>query len=251
MTDESGGNFGQKHPGTRGFYLRNIGANLFGFISIAILNALTPTDFFRGSRSYLFNEGGWKLFLLYPFIPAFVAFFQYRLQAPLCRFLYCNGTEGLMQKAKRRLLNLPWLLAVVNLTVYVVVSGMVVLVFYFVLEASSRTCLFIYFRVLMIGLITASLSFFLIEDHSRKAWIPYFFPEGRLTALSRTVSIPLLRRIRVLYGAGTLNPMILLLGTLSFAYWESKKSSVISGEDFIREIFFLQLSCAPSSLSSL
>jgi adenylate cyclase len=245
MKDEKGENLGQKQPGTRRFYLRNIGANLFGFITIAILNAFTPTDFFRGSRSYLFNEGGWKLFLLYPFVPALVALLQYRLQAPLSGFGYCKGMDALMEKAKRRLLNLPSLLALVNLTVYAVLPGMVVLVFYFVLGASSGTCLFIYFRVLMIGLITASLCFFLIEDHSRKTWIPYFFPKGRLTAFSRTVNIPLLRRIRVLYGAGTLNPMILLLGTLSFAYWESKRSSAISGEDFIRDILlFTIILCA-------
>ena len=217
MKSENGENLVQEQPGTRGFYLRNIGANLFGFISIAILNALTPIDFFRESRIYLFSEGGWKLFLLYPFVPALVALLQYRLQAPLSSFVSCEGMEALIERAKRRLLNLPSLLAVLNLTVYIVVPGIVVLVFYLLLGASVKTCLFIYFRVFMIGLITASFCFFLIEDYSRKTWIPYFFPRGRLSAFSRTVKIPLLRRIRVLYGAGTLNPMILLIGTLSFA----------------------------------
>ena len=245
MKSENGENLVQEQPGTRGFYLRNIGANLFGFISIAILNALTPIDFFRESRIYLFSEGGWKLFLLYPFVPALVALLQYRLQAPLSSFLSCEGMEALIERAKRRLLNLPSLLAVLNLTVYIVVPGIVVLVFYLLLGASVKTCLFIYFRVLMIGLITASFCFFLIEDYSRKTWIPYFFPRGRLSAFSRTVKIPLLRRIRVLYGAGTLNPMILLLGTLLFAYWESKGGSAISGEDFIREILlFTTILCA-------
>ena len=245
MKSENGEKVDREQPGTRGFYLRNIGANLFGFMTIAILNALTPIDFIRESRSYVFGEGGWKVFILYPFVPALVALLQHRLQKPLSGFTSSEGMEDLVEQAKRRLLNLPLLLAVFNLAVYVTVPGMVVLVFHFLLEVSSRTCLFIYFRGIMIGLITASLSFFLVEDCSRKTWIPYLFPRGRLSALPRTVHIPLLRRIRVLYGAGTLNPMILLLGTFLFAYWESKGWRSISGEDFIREILlFAVVLCA-------
>ena len=58
MKVESGEHFGQEQPGILGFYLRNIGANLFGFVCIVVLNAFTPTDFFRESRFYLFEEGG-------------------------------------------------------------------------------------------------------------------------------------------------------------------------------------------------
>ena len=145
------------------------------------------------------------------------------------------------EKAKRRLLNLPSLLAVLNLTVYVVVPGLVVLVFHFLLGTSYKTCLFVYFRIFMIGLIAASLCFFLVEDYSRKTWIPYLFPKGGITTLSPTVNIPLLRRMEVLYIAGTLNPMILLIGTISFAYWESKRGGAIADGGSILEILLFTI----------
>jgi hypothetical protein len=39
----------------------------------------------------------------------------------------------------------------------------------------------------MIGLITASLSFFLVEAHARKLLVPRLFPEGRLSAVPGTL----------------------------------------------------------------
>jgi class 3 adenylate cyclase len=92
----------------------------------------------------------------------------------------------------------------------------------------------------MIGLIASGLSFFLVEGFSRKTLIPFFFPKGRLAAVPRTIKIPILRRIRVLYGAGTVNPMIILVGTLLFAAWEAKVTQ-IPPENFLGEILLFTL----------
>jgi class 3 adenylate cyclase len=92
----------------------------------------------------------------------------------------------------------------------------------------------------MIGLIAASLSFFLVEDYARKTLVPVVFPRGRLAGVPGTLRIPILRRIRLLYGAGTLNPMIILIGTFAFTAWQVKGTQ-IPIEDFLREIFFFTL----------
>ncbi len=144
------------------------------------------------------------------------------------------------EKAQRRLLNLPFILALTNLVVYILAPGFMVLSFYFFRDIEPKTCLFIYFRAIMIGIIAASLSFFLIEDYSRRAFLPILFPRGRLATTPGTLKIPIARRIRALYGAGTLNPMILLVSTLIFTALEERKAAV-PVEFFVREILVFTL----------
>jgi len=59
--------------------------------------------------------------------------------------------------------------------------------------------------------------------------IPVFFPAGRLTAVPGTLKISILRRIRVLFPAGTNVPLILLVGTIGFAVWEVQDYAVSAG----------------------
>lgn len=60
--------------------------------------------------------------------------------------------------------------------------------------------------------------------------IPRFFPDGKLTAVRGTIKILLRRRIRVLCMAGTVVPMIILVGTLLFALWRAEHISIHSIE---------------------
>jgi hypothetical protein len=87
----------------------------------------------------------------------------------------------------------------------------------------------------MVGLVVASFSFFLIEDRSRKTLVPLFFPEGRLTDVDGTIRISIRRRIQILIGAGTLNPMFILMVTLAFVLWETTDGNIIANE-LIQEI---------------
>ena len=233
-------------PAFFGFYVRNMGANLLGFLVIAILNVFTPLEFFRMQRTFIFTQGGWKMFFLfYPLVLLLVGLLQYRAQYPLLKFFAPDASgqpfsPALQEKARRRSLNLPFIIALMNVAVYLFVPGCMVLSFYFLQETPAKTCLFIYFRAFMIGLITASLSFFLVEDYSRKILVPRLFPEGRLAATPRTLKIPIARRIRALYGAGTLNPMILLVGTLIFTALEARGTPVPI-EHFVRDILIFTL----------
>jgi adenylate cyclase len=233
-------------PSFLGFYVRNLGANLLGFVVIAVLNAFTPLDFFRVQRDFILTQGGWKVFFLFsPLATILVILLQYRFQRPILKFFRNRRSDPTMVseirgKAQRRLLNLPFILGLTNLIVYVLVPGFMVLSFYFFRNIGPRTCLFIYFRAIMIGLISASLSFFLIEDYSRRTFVPILFPKGRLAATPGTLKIPIARRIRALYGAGTLNPMILLVSTLIFTALEERKAAVPL-DVFVREILVFTL----------
>jgi len=237
-------------PSFLGFYVRNMGANLLGYAVIAILNVVTPLEFFRMQRTFIFTEGGWKMFFLfYPLVLLLVGLLQYRSQYPIQRFFALGASDQavnpvLRERACRRLLNLPFMIALMNVAVYLFVPGCMALSFYFLQGVPATTCLFLYFRAFMIGLITASLSFFLVEDYSRRLLVPRLFPEGRLAETPRTLKLPIARRIRALYGAGTLNPMILLVGTLIFTALEARGAPVRI-ENFVRDfLIFTLVLCA-------
>ena len=56
-----------KKIGFAGLYMRNLGANLAGFLTIFLLNFFTPLDFFKIQKALIFHEGGWPVFFsLYP-----------------------------------------------------------------------------------------------------------------------------------------------------------------------------------------
>ncbi|NNG07408.1 MAG: HAMP domain-containing protein [Desulfobacteraceae bacterium] len=229
-----------------GLYIRNLGANLLGFMIIAVLNVFTPLEFFRLFRRFLFLEGYWKVFFLFfPFVFCLLILVQYRVQSPIAkaRVLISGGDdvpEKLAKTAKKRLLNLPFLVVGINLAVWITLPALVVSSFYLFMDTSLKTCLFLYFRTFMIGLIAAGLSFFLLEDYSRRRFIPLFFPNGRLATLPGTLKFPVRRKIGLLYRAGTLNPMILLVGTLFFIAWEARGAH-IRVEDLVRDIFLFAI----------
>jgi sigma-B regulation protein RsbU (phosphoserine phosphatase) len=101
---------------------------------------------------------------------------------------------------------------------------------YFLIEMSVPSFFYGFFRVVMIGVISSFISFFLIDDYCRHKLIPIFFPEGRLALVPGTFRISILRRIRVLFGAGTNAPLVILTGTLAFAVWEIQDSPIPAGE---------------------
>ena len=229
-----------------GLYLRNLGANLLGFLIIAVLNVFTPLEFFRLFRRFLFLEGYWKFFfLILPFLLCLIILGQYGAQSHIAKALarMRDGEEvpeELARRAKQRLLNLPFRLVGINLAVWTIGPALVALSFFLFLQAPLKTCLFLFFRTFMIGLIASGLSFFLVEDYSRRRFIPRFFPNGRLAALPGTLKFPIRRKIGLLYRAGTLNPLILLVGTLFFIAWEAKGVH-IQVEDLVRDIFLFTL----------
>ena len=204
-----------------GLYTRNIGSGIVGLFTVMLLNIFTPGNPLE-LQDFFLNQGGWKLlFFVEPLILIIACLFQWILQRPISRLLRLHERaeeipEPLLEKARRRTLNLPSIFWLFNLILWVVVSFISILYLDFRLSPPLRQTLLLIFRTIMIGLIAANLSFFLVEDHLRKILIPYLFPRGRLRRVKGTIKISILRRIRILYMAGTSVPMIILLGTLSF-----------------------------------
>ena len=226
-------------------YGRNIGANLLGFLIIVLLNLFTPVEFFKAQRAFLL-AGGWMVILsFYPLVICIGIGLQYMVQRPITRVINFlrQGLEiesDLAEKASRRILNLPFIIGLVNFAMWIVLTALLGIFFIIFRDAPARISFFVAFRGFMVGYIAAIISFFLTEAYTRRRLVRIFFPAGKLAVIPGTIKLSILRRIRVLYGVGTLAPMIILVGTLVFILWEIDRVSV-SAADFGRELLIFSI----------
>ena len=207
-------------------YLHNLLANVLGLIAILALNLCTPLAFFRSWRNFIVNESGWKFLLFFiPFLLMISMVSQYQVQRPIKKVadLIRRGDvvpEEIEKNGRRRLLNLPFIISFLNLCAYFFIPSLYLGADYFLSEAPFVLVRAV--RFLMVGLVVSTFSFFLIEDRCRKTLVPLFFPDGRLTDVEGAIRISIRRRIQILIGAGTLNPMFILMVTLAFVLWGQK-----------------------------
>jgi sigma-B regulation protein RsbU (phosphoserine phosphatase) len=223
-------------PSLIGLYIRNYIANFSGNFIIVLLNFFTPLAVYENWRATL-GEGHWvviPIVLTAAFI--FSTLLQHLVQRPISDLLIkirsAEKPETELQvKARRRLMNLPYIIALVNVTIWIVLTALLMPIMSFLINMTVPSFFYGFFRLVMIGVITSFISFFLIDDYCRIKLVPLFFPEGRLALVPGAFKISILRRIRVLFGAGTNAPLILLAGTLAFAVWEIE-GTAISTEQF-------------------
>jgi sigma-B regulation protein RsbU (phosphoserine phosphatase) len=226
-------------------YIRNVSANLLGFFIIALLNLFTPLEFFKIQKAFLL-AGGWVVILsFYPVVICIGITLQYIVQRPITQMIsrMRQGLEikaALQEKARRRILNLPVTIGLVNLAMWIGLTALLGTFFMIYRDAPLGIGFFVQFRGFMVGYISAIISFYLVEAYSRRRLVRILFPEGKLAAIPGTVKFSILRRIRVLYGVGTLAPMIILVGTLAFILWEMKGSD-ISAVEFGREFLIFSI----------
>jgi sigma-B regulation protein RsbU (phosphoserine phosphatase) len=226
-------------------YIRNVGANLLGFLIIVLLNLFTPLEFFKIQRAFLLS-GGWVVILsFYPLVICIGITLQYIVQRPITEMInrMRQGLKieaALEEKARRRILNLPVIIGLVNLAMWIGLTALLGTFFTIFRDAPLRIGFFVNFRGFMVGYISAIISFYLVEAYSRRRLIRVLFPEGKLATVAGTVKFSILRRIRMLYGVGTLAPMLILVGTLAFILWELEGTD-ISAVEFGREFLIFSI----------
>ncbi len=226
-------------------YIRNVGANLLGFLIIALLNLFTPLEFFKIQRAFLL-AGGWVVILsFYPLVICIGITLQYIVQRPIAEMInrMRQGLKieaALEEKARRRILNLPVIIGLVNFAMWIGLTALLGTFFTIFRDAPLRIGFFVNFRGFMVGYISAVISFYLVEAYSRRRLVRILFPEGKLATIAGTVKFSILRRIQMLYGVGTLAPMLILVGTLAFILWEMEESD-ISAVEFGREFLIFSI----------
>jgi len=229
----------------RGLYLRNYSANITGEFIVVLLNIVTPLAVFQDWRNYIL-EGGWILIPISLVVVISTAtLLQYLIQRPIAAMLQKIERQqavsnALAEQARRRLLNLPFIIAIKNVILWIIFTAVILPIMSRQINLNLLSFLFGFFRFIMIGLIASYISFFLVDQYCRKYLAPLFFPRGQLAAQPGTLKISILRRIQILFGAGTIVPMLLLVGTLSFAVWEVEDFAVAAGQ-FGRELLLFTI----------
>ncbi|MBW2482787.1 MAG: SpoIIE family protein phosphatase [Deltaproteobacteria bacterium] len=147
---------------------------------------------------------------------------------------------SLVNKAKQKILNLPWvcsltslfnwLLAAIIMTIYYSqgpVEGQLPMWF----PSGLRT----FVGVIIAGIVTCAIVFFTIEIHCRKIW-PYFFPDGDLMQTPGVFRLKLRNRMLIIFGLASLLPII-LMAVLS--YNKAKMMLVLEPQDVIGSLLYL------------
>ena len=222
-----------------GLYVRNFLANFTGNFIVILLNIVTPLSVYENWKTFLWQggwQGGWiSLPITLALVTSLVVCLQHWIQRPISISLgqLLSGETpdaALLEKARRRVVNLPHILWSTNLSLWILLTCILMPVMYSLIDMTMPSFFYGFFRLVMIGLIAAFISFFLIDEYCRDKLIPVFFPGGRLDAVQGTIKISILRRIRVLFGLGTNAPMLLLVGTIGFAAWEVQDWAISAGQ---------------------
>ncbi len=189
-----------------------VGANLISGLSMDILiiqgDAPPPPAILRLAT-----------FLDLTFIPivfAVAIVFIMRYERPIRRYLDKRGagepiSGKLTRKARRRLLNEPFMLLMLSWSLWLYGTILYTGTFW----ASGAGPIEIHralFRSLSTGLTTVVVAFFLLESILQKWLAPVFFPEGGLSQTSRVMRIQLSVRLGCLLLACNVVPLLSIVG---------------------------------------
>ncbi|MCD6296116.1 MAG: HAMP domain-containing protein [Deltaproteobacteria bacterium] len=240
----------------RGLYIIAATATAMGIIVVFVLNVATPMDFVlnqladlsrKDSLSYVLELGKRLLgFLIMISALCGLTFMViHRLLQPIagCLTSILRGKEppaDLVERARRRLINLPFLFIGFNVGMWILIPPLVFISAHLIDMMELHTSVVLSVRASMVGLISTAIAFFRVESYCRRQLIPFFFPHGRLAGLKGAARIPISRRIRMLFRLGSLVPLTILMVTLLTLQWEVD-SAIISAEDYGRGIITFTL----------
>lgn len=150
-------------------------------------------------------------------------------------------SQELEKEARRKILNLPFMAAFVALINWsmasVIMSG-----YNFIETVSMETFAAAFFQalgvfvgVIISGIITAAIVFFVVEIQARKTW-PHFFPRGDLNKTPGAFQMKLRTRMFIAFMLASIVPMTLLA---ILSYNKARLMLVMNPEDVIQSLFHL------------
>lgn len=123
------------------------------------------------------------------------------------------GPEFLL-KARRRLLNEPFVLMGMNLLVWCL-AAFIYPFFFTRLHPGEMLIVRVVLQTVLVGLVTTIIAFFVLEQTLQKRVAPVLFPKGRLNEVSKTLKIRISTRLAALVFAINTIPMLAFLGIIS------------------------------------
>jgi len=240
----------------KGFYFIGIAATAIGIGVVMLLNMATPLEFILDQLGAA-DEGkvihwgqliGKRLFglgFLIIISCPLLLLGMHSVLRPISDYLKLikAGQEApvdLFQRAKRRLINLPFIMMPLNVGLWILLPAALFYSAYATGRIDSVTALTIALRSTMVGFISAAITSFWIESHARRQLIPLFFPKGRLIEVKGAVMISISKRIRAFYRIGSLIPLVILVITLLTLQWQVE-SMEISAKEYGRGILVFSI----------
>ena len=168
------------------------------------------------------QHGSWERSLPYwidalfnPFAFSFVFLMTLLYEKPIRHYLDATFrrtsiSENLKTKARQRLLNEPFVLIAFDLSMWLLAAIVYPVMHWGYGSGSSRVQSSLY-NSLSTGLITVTVAFFLLEHLLQKRLAPYFFPEGGLNSIPKTLRIRIRTRLVALLLACNLIPLITMI----------------------------------------
>ena len=122
-------------------------------------------------------------------------------------------SEGFAEAVQRRLLNEPFFLIAVDMSMWLIAAALYSTV-YRAFGAEAATFLRPVFMSLFTGLITVTVAFFVFEHVLRKVLAPFYFPHGALYETKKTIRIRIRTRLVAFLCACNIVPLLAILNLL-------------------------------------
>ena len=157
----------------------------------------------------------WIDALFTPFAFSFVTVMSVVYEKPIRRYLNAVFREepipvDLQSKARRRLLNEPFVLIALDFSMWIL-SSIVYPMIHWIYGSGKLLPLSALYHNLATGIITITIAFFLLEHILQKKLAPQLFPNGGLHTIPRTLRIRIRTRLVALLFAGNLIPLISII----------------------------------------
>ncbi|MEE9495676.1 MAG: SpoIIE family protein phosphatase, partial [Desulfobacterales bacterium] len=204
------------------FHLKNemLTANfLANFIGVFFVNAmLFVAEGFPDNQMWQQGLPFWVDALFTPFAFSFVAVMTLLYEKPIRRYLNLSFKQAtisrdLETKARRRLLNAPFVLIALSFSMWLLAATIYPIIHWAYGSGLNMVQRALY-NALSTGVITVTIAFFLLEHILQKKLAPHFFPNGGLTTIPRTLRIRIRTRLVALLFACNLIPLISIMQIL-------------------------------------
>ena len=193
-------------------------SNAFGILVIVFIlrragDLIAPEVFLLAKRIHIFFL---PLSLIVPIVITVV------YEKPIRRYLekqYRNEpvSEASALQARRRLLNEPIFLIVMDFIIWLTAGCLYSGVFWF--NGADRESIGeAFFQSVFTGIITVTIAFFVLEFVFQRRVVKYFFPKGGLSATPKTFHIRIKTRLMALLLAINIVPLMAIYGDVSKIY---------------------------------
>ena len=188
----------------------NTFANLIGVLVVTTLMESIQEATAKGILETPVSH--WIVVLFDPFAFFFVTVMTLLYEKPMRRYLnalfaHTTISQELKLKARRRLLNEPFVLIALDFSMWLL-AAIVWSANHLAHDSAIQLVHDSLYGNLTMGLITVTVAFFMLEHILQKRLAPHFFPGGGLSAIPNTLRIRIRTRLLALLFACNLIPLI-------------------------------------------